>query len=73
MPGSESATLENKVPIGLKVDSSNVPARPKPCCVCVDEKTARDECMLMSDNGNVKCAELIQNYKNCMKGYGFEL
>ncbi|KAK9368636.1 cytochrome C oxidase copper chaperone-domain-containing protein [Lipomyces kononenkoae] len=47
--------------------------RPKPCCVCIDEKVARDECMLMNADGRTQCAELIQNYKACMRGYGFNV
>ncbi|KAJ8100606.1 cytochrome c oxidase copper chaperone, partial [Lipomyces tetrasporus] len=47
--------------------------RPKPCCVCIDEKVARDECMLTSADGRAECAELIQNYKTCMKSFGFNV
>ncbi|KAK9362704.1 cysteine alpha-hairpin motif superfamily [Lipomyces starkeyi] len=53
--------------------SSETKERPKPCCVCIDEKVARDECMLMSAEGTSQCAELIQNYKACMKGFGFNV
>ncbi|KAK9241371.1 cytochrome C oxidase copper chaperone-domain-containing protein [Lipomyces kononenkoae] len=47
--------------------------RPKPCCVCIEEKVARDECMLVNADGRTQCAELIQNYKACMRGYGFNV
>ncbi|KAK9382132.1 cytochrome C oxidase copper chaperone-domain-containing protein [Kockiozyma suomiensis] len=47
--------------------------RPKPCCVCLDQKQARDECMLISEDGRKQCADLITEYKNCMKGYGFNV
>lgn len=46
--------------------------KPKPCCVCVDEKKNRDECLLFNGQESGKCDELIQNYKTCMKGFGFE-
>ncbi|CAN3355655.1 cytochrome c oxidase copper chaperone [Diutina catenulata] len=44
----------------------------KPCCVCLDEKKKRDECLLFNGQDGGKCDELIGAYKNCMKGYGFE-
>lgn len=46
--------------------------KPKPCCVCLDEKKNRDECLLFNGQESGKCDELIQNYKTCMKGFGFE-
>lgn len=46
--------------------------KPKPCCVCLDEKKTRDECLLFNGQESGKCDELIQKYKTCMKGYGFE-
>ncbi|KAK9468792.1 cysteine alpha-hairpin motif superfamily [Lipomyces arxii] len=47
--------------------------RPKPCCVCIDEKMARDECMLMSPDGRTECKDFISTYKTCMRGYGFNV
>lgn len=58
--------------------SSTTPAvpkkedKPKPCCVCLDEKKKRDECLLFNGQDSGKCDELIASYKSCMKGYGFE-
>ncbi|KAF2013107.1 hypothetical protein BU24DRAFT_424101 [Aaosphaeria arxii CBS 175.79] len=54
---------------------SSVPSKPKPCCVCTDEKAARDECMLFSnsDNAQKECADLVTKYKVCMAGYGFKI
>ncbi|EEQ41728.1 putative cytochrome c oxidase copper chaperone [Clavispora lusitaniae] len=46
--------------------------KPKPCCVCLDEKKARDECLLFNGQESGKCDQLIQAYKTCMKGFGFE-
>ncbi|KAK9372416.1 cytochrome C oxidase copper chaperone-domain-containing protein [Lipomyces chichibuensis] len=60
-------------PSCAKPSSETNQERPKPCCVCIDEKVARDECMLMSVDGQSQCAELIQNYKACMKGFGFNV
>ncbi|TKX26950.1 cytochrome c oxidase copper chaperone [Elsinoe australis] len=50
-------------------------AKVKPCCVCKDEKTARDECMLFSNSPDPQkeCADMVSRYKTCMKGYGFNI
>ncbi|KAF5876151.1 putative cytochrome c oxidase copper [Botrytis fragariae] len=47
----------------------------KPCCVCKDEKAARDECMLFSTakDPQVACASMVEKYKSCMAGFGFNL
>ncbi|GIK01221.1 cytochrome c oxidase copper chaperone [Aspergillus viridinutans] len=49
--------------------------KPKPCCVCKTEKTARDDCMLFSktDDPAQECKLLIEQYKACMAGYGFKV
>ncbi|KAK6335983.1 Cytochrome c oxidase copper chaperone [Orbilia blumenaviensis] len=49
--------------------------KPKPCCVCKPEKSARDECMLKSvtDAPEVECKDLIKTYKICMEGFGFKV
>ena len=41
--------------------------------VCKEEKAKRDECMLMNEDGEKACADLITQYKKCMKGYGFDV
>ncbi|ODV59350.1 copper metallochaperone COX17 [Ascoidea rubescens DSM 1968] len=46
--------------------------KPKPCCVCKDEKATRDECLLKFGQDSGKCDDIILAYKKCMKGYGFE-
>ncbi|KAB2572523.1 hypothetical protein BFW01_g4129 [Lasiodiplodia theobromae] len=55
--------------------TSAAAAKPKPCCVCKDEKAARDECMLFStsDNAQDACKDLVSKYKACMAGYGFNI
>jgi cytochrome c oxidase assembly protein subunit 17 len=47
----------------------------QPCCVCKDEKAARDECMLFSksDNAATECQDLVSKYRACMAGYGFQI
>jgi len=50
-------------------------AKVKPCCVCKDEKTARDECMLFSTARDPQeaCKDLVGKYRSCMASYGFTL
>lgn len=64
-------------PVDQSLASGKKEARPKPCCVCKDEKAARDECLLFNDvnqeTGILKCKELIDKYKTCMKSYGFDV
>ncbi|KAJ5114860.1 hypothetical protein NUU61_000619 [Penicillium alfredii] len=49
--------------------------KPKPCCVCKPEKTARDDCMLFSksDDPTQECKLTIEQYKTCMAGFGFKV
>lgn len=50
-------------------------SKPKPCCVCKEEKSARDECMLFSqaDDPQEDCKGMVQKYRDCMKGFGFNI
>ncbi|CCD53106.1 similar to similar to TPA: cytochrome c oxidase copper chaperone Cox17 [Botrytis cinerea T4] len=72
-----SATSAN-MGVDLK-PTGEVSAKPKflekPCCVCKDEKAARDECMLFSTakDPQVACASMVEKYKSCMAGFGFNL
>ena len=47
----------------------------QPCCVCKDEKSRRDECMLFSrsDDPQEDCKSMVAQYKDCMAGYGFKI
>ncbi|KXT15803.1 hypothetical protein AC579_6248 [Pseudocercospora musae] len=47
----------------------------KPCCVCKDEKSARDECMLFSTASDPQehCKDLVSRYRSCMSSYGFTI
>ncbi|SMN21176.1 similar to Saccharomyces cerevisiae YLL009C COX17 Copper metallochaperone that transfers copper to Sco1p and Cox11p for eventual delivery to cytochrome c oxidase [Maudiozyma saulgeensis] len=57
-------------------DTKPVEDKPKPCCVCKPEKEVRDQCLLFNGTegkGSEKCKEFIEKYKQCMKGYGFEI
>ena len=46
---------------------------PKPCCVCLKEKSTRDECLLFNGLESEDCKPLIEQYKKCMDGYGFKI
>lgn len=48
-------------------------SKPKPCCVCLGEKKQRDECLLFNGQESGKCDNIINDYKSCMKGYGFSI
>ncbi|KAI8684277.1 hypothetical protein NCS57_00093700 [Fusarium keratoplasticum] len=49
--------------------------KPKPCCVCKEEKSKRDECMLFSNAKDPAedCKSLVEQYRTCMSGYGFQV
>ncbi|KAK9462941.1 cysteine alpha-hairpin motif superfamily [Lipomyces oligophaga] len=68
-----SQEVSQNMPKDVKVSEVQQTSKPKPCCVCLDEKTARDECMLVSEDGRKQCADLISSYKSCMKEYGFNV
>ncbi|KAK7527613.1 cytochrome C oxidase copper chaperone-domain-containing protein [Phyllosticta citriasiana] len=68
------ATVPTNVASDVKPTGEGA-AKPKPCCVCKDEKAARDECMLFSksDNPQQECKDLVSKYKTCMAGFGFNI
>ncbi|KAK4560617.1 Cytochrome c oxidase copper chaperone [Recurvomyces mirabilis] len=69
------AMQPNNLASDLKSQGAEATQKPKPCCVCKDEKSARDECMLFSTAADPQdaCKDLVGQYKTCMKGYGFSL
>ncbi|KAL5361231.1 cytochrome C oxidase copper chaperone-domain-containing protein [Aspergillus floccosus] len=72
MNASIGATEKPSVP----APAQSAPAeKPKPCCVCKEEKTARDDCMLFSktDDPTKECKPMIEQYKSCMAGFGFKV
>ncbi|KAF2675083.1 hypothetical protein BT63DRAFT_474748 [Microthyrium microscopicum] len=73
MSATQSLTLAT-APISSSIASSEQP-KVKPCCVCTDEKAARDECMLFSksDNPQQDCQSMMSKYKSCMAGFGFQV
>ncbi|KAF2132600.1 hypothetical protein P153DRAFT_382223 [Dothidotthia symphoricarpi CBS 119687] len=59
----------------LKTTPAAPPAKPKPCCVCNEEKAKRDECMLFSTSNDAQkeCADMVSKYRECMAGFGFKI
>ncbi|KAK0728973.1 cytochrome C oxidase copper chaperone-domain-containing protein [Apiosordaria backusii] len=55
--------------------SQSAESKPKPCCVCKDEKAKRDECMLFSKAADPQkdCLTTIDQYRSCMAGFGFKV
>ncbi|KAI0539973.1 cytochrome C oxidase copper chaperone [Xylaria digitata] len=66
-PKAESAT-----PVG---STDATASKPKPCCVCKNEKALRDDCMLFSKSADPTsdCKPIIDQYKTCMAGFGFQI
>ncbi|KAI3329236.1 cytochrome C oxidase copper chaperone-domain-containing protein [Xylariaceae sp. AK1471] len=56
-------------------NASAAASKPKPCCVCKDEKALRDDCMLFSKSNDPTsdCKPIIDQYKTCMAGFGFQI
>ncbi|KAM3084337.1 Cytochrome c oxidase copper chaperone [Clarireedia jacksonii] len=75
---SASVTMPTSTSANMGADlkpAGQASATVKPCCVCKDEKAARDECMLFStaSDPQVACASMVDKYKSCMAGFGFNL
>ncbi|CCG21696.1 Cox17 copper metallochaperone [Candida orthopsilosis Co 90-125] len=51
--------------------SSSSEQKPKPCCVCLDERKERDKCVLFHGVDSEDCKSILDKYTSCMKGYGF--
>jgi len=71
-------TMSNVSTVQTSLPPENVAVKPtgsgpKPCCVCKDQKAARDECYLRTDDAEVKCLDKVAEYKACMAGYGFKV
>ncbi|KAI0385947.1 cytochrome C oxidase copper chaperone-domain-containing protein [Hypomontagnella monticulosa] len=69
--GDSISKPEVKPVLSTGSDSS----KPKPCCVCKNEKSKRDECMLFSKAADpaLDCKTTIDQYRSCMAGFGFQV
>ncbi|KAL1582957.1 hypothetical protein WHR41_08237 [Cladosporium halotolerans] len=72
---SNASAQINNLAADTKPPGNDGATKVKPCCVCKDEKAARDECMLFStaQDPQAACQDLVSKYRSCMKGFGFEL
>lgn len=64
---------ENLTPAAIiPISSANDPKKVlKPCCVCKETKSQRDECMVL--NGEENCGYFIEAHKKCLREFGFEI
>ncbi|KAI9171453.1 putative Cytochrome c oxidase copper chaperone protein [Paramyrothecium foliicola] len=69
---AKAATLPTSTPAAAQADNA---AKPKPCCVCKEEKARRDECMLFSNAKDpaADCKSLVDLYKVCMADFGYKI
>ncbi|KAI1495729.1 cysteine alpha-hairpin motif superfamily [Biscogniauxia marginata] len=72
---SISSNLQSTPGASSSSTSSTAASKPKPCCVCKDEKSQRDECMLFSKAADPAsdCKSTIDQYRSCMAGFGFQI
>jgi cytochrome c oxidase assembly protein subunit 17 len=72
--GNASSQINNLAASNKPPGDEGAP-KVKPCCVCKEEKAARDECMLFSTakDPQAACADMVTKYRSCMKGFGFDL
>ncbi|ROV97218.1 hypothetical protein VSDG_04718 [Cytospora chrysosperma] len=76
MASQVSATIPAMAqPAAAPSNTEAAASKPKPCCVCKDEKAKRDECMLFSNAPDPAkdCNSTIDQYRSCMKTFGFEV
>ncbi|RSL40285.1 Cytochrome c oxidase copper chaperone [Fusarium sp. AF-6] len=79
--GASQSTPSAPAPVAAAVAKPNPTTttaaadKPKPCCVCKEEKSKRDECMLFSNAKDPAedCKSLVEQYRTCMSGYGFQV
>ena len=43
----------------------------KPCCVCTETRTFRDDCLRFNDED--KCLKEIESHIKCLESYGFKI
>ncbi|CAP60569.1 uncharacterized protein PODANS_1_8580 [Podospora anserina S mat+] len=73
-----ASSIASSAPVAPVITQSAAAAaadKPKPCCVCKDEKAKRDECMLFSKAADPQkdCLSTIDQYRSCMAGFGFKV
>ncbi|KAL2270239.1 hypothetical protein VTJ83DRAFT_2423 [Remersonia thermophila] len=68
-------SLSQAAAAAAPAQAANAASKPKPCCVCKEEKSQRDECLLFSNAANPEkdCQSTIERYRSCMAGFGFKV
>lgn len=65
MPETPEKPTPSKRPIGK--DGKPL----KPCCVCLETKAERDDCVI--HKGEENCGDFIEAHKQCMRDLGFNI
>ncbi|AEO66162.1 3c879dbe-7808-4d3c-afd0-a577ecbe8a2f [Thermothielavioides terrestris] len=73
-PAAQIPSIGSSAP-AVSQQTTEAASKPKPCCVCKDEKAKRDECMLFSNAADPQkeCQSTIEQYRSCMAGFGFKV
>nr|OQO32012.1 hypothetical protein B0A51_00811 [Rachicladosporium sp. CCFEE 5018] len=76
-PDNLASSLKSSTSLSpaTSTSASSTASKPKPCCVCKDEKAACDECMLFSTakDPQAACQDMVSGYRRCMEGFGFSI
>ncbi|GAB1310802.1 Cytochrome c oxidase copper chaperone [Madurella fahalii] len=75
MGQSASTPSGPSAPVVPVAQTTEAASKPKPCCVCKEEKAKRDDCMLFSTAADPQkdCQSTIDQYRSCMAGFGFKV
>ncbi|CEL99426.1 unnamed protein product [Vitrella brassicaformis CCMP3155] len=72
MESDSKAVSKTKLNASDQGSCSNKPGNlKKPCCVCLETKRVRDECIVL--NGEERCKAFIDAHNACLKAEGFEI
>ncbi|KAK4116515.1 hypothetical protein N656DRAFT_774791 [Canariomyces notabilis] len=68
-------SIDSRDTVASAAKATETASKPKPCCVCKDEKARRDDCMLFSTAADPQkdCQSTIEQYRSCMAGFGFKV
>ncbi|KAK4128954.1 hypothetical protein N657DRAFT_560554 [Parathielavia appendiculata] len=74
-PAAQIPSIGSSAPAATAPQATEAASKPKPCCVCKEEKSKRDECMLFSTAADPQkdCLSTIEQYRRCMAGFGFKV
>ncbi|KAL2123180.1 hypothetical protein VTJ04DRAFT_3635 [Mycothermus thermophilus] len=74
-PAAQIPSLSQAAAAAAPAQATQAASKPKPCCVCKEEKSRRDECLLFSNAADPQkdCQSTIEQYRSCMAGFGFKV